>query len=64
MARTSWAWPGSSADAPTTSAPPTAPVAERVATEDCTTVAAVLTHALGPANLRDDACPLCVRICA
>lgn len=33
-------------------------------TEDCTTVAAVLTHALGPANLRDDACTLCVRICA
>lgn len=38
-------------------------VAERVATEDCTTVAAVLTHALGPANPRDDTCLLCVRIC-
>lgn len=39
-------------------------VAERVATEDCTTVAAVLTHALGPANPRDDTCLLCIRICA
>ncbi|WP_326571071.1 serine/threonine-protein phosphatase [Actinacidiphila glaucinigra] len=35
--------------------------AERVATEDCTTVATVLTHALGPANPRDDTCLLCVR---
>ncbi len=39
-------------------------VAERVATEDCTTVAAALTQALGPANPRDDTCLLCVRVCA
>ncbi|MFB7291451.1 SpoIIE family protein phosphatase [Actinacidiphila glaucinigra] len=38
-------------------------VAERVATEDGTRVAAALTHALGPANPRDDTCLLCVRIC-
>lgn len=36
---------------------------ERVATEDRTAVAAALTHALGPANPRDDTCLLCVRVC-